>query len=253
MSKLKVAPLTLFLILLCMIVGGCDKYSDDLQNLGKRVEKLEDSLNVAGKEVERLQKYLLTLQQLAQAIESDGYVNQLTKNPDGSFTIVFNNGSSFVVHQGKDGANGVDGADGKSVEDLGLTMKRGSDGVLYWWMGNDWLLDGNGNKMRASGVDGKDGVDGQDGADGTPGKDNLTAIIPQTRINNVTNEWEISTDGGTTWTSTGVKGNGIDGANGKDATPDIFLLANVDEVSKVVTFYLKNGSVIQAPILEVLH
>ena len=39
-------------------------------------------------------------------------------------------------------------------------------------------------------------------AQGDKGAD---AIAPQVRINADTNEWEISTDGGKTWNSTGVK------------------------------------------------
>ena len=43
---------------------------------------------------------------------------------------------------------------------------------------------------------------------GSAGK---TAIAPQMRINAESNEWEISTDNGTTWTSTGIKATGEKG------------------------------------------
>ncbi|NUK97501.1 hypothetical protein HUT37_01040 [Bacteroides sartorii] len=48
-------------------------------------------------------------------------------------------------------------------------------------------------------------------AQGDKGAD---AIAPQVRINTDTNKWEISTDGGKTWTSTGVKATGDKGAQG---------------------------------------
>lgn len=66
------------------------------------------------------------------------------------------------------------------------------------------------------GADGKDGVDGKDGIDGADG------ITPSLRINSTTNEWEVSYDSGTTWTSLGILAtgsngtNGVDGINGKD-------------------------------------
>ena len=40
-----------------------------------------------------------------------------------------------------------------------------------------------------------------------------SAIAPQVRINSITNEWEVSTDNGVTWSSTGVKATGNDGEN----------------------------------------
>lgn len=42
-----------------------------------------------------------------------------------------------------------------------------------------------------------------------------SAAAPRVRINNSTNEWEISTDGGMNWVSTNVKATGNNGADGK--------------------------------------
>ena len=60
-------------------------------------------------------------------------------------------------------------------------------------MNGEWLLDSEGKKIPLTGEDGKD------------------AIAPKIRINETTNEWEISTDGGNTWTSTHVAATGEDG------------------------------------------
>jgi hypothetical protein len=54
------------------------------------------------------------------------------------------------------------------------------------------------------------------GDKGDPGKD---GISPKVRINTTNNYWEISTDNGTTWTSTGVKATGAEGDDGH--TPEI--------------------------------
>ena len=43
-------------------------------------------------------------------------------------------------------------------------------------------------------------------AQGAKGDD---AIAPQVQINATTNEWEISTDGGKNWKSTGIKATGV--------------------------------------------
>ena len=55
------------------------------------------------------------------------------------------------------------------------------------------------------------GADGADGAKGEPGADGIT---PQLRINSTTNEWEVSLDNGTTWSSTGVVATGAKGDKG---------------------------------------
>lgn len=70
-------------------------------------------------------------------------------------------------------------------------------------------------------------IKGEKGEDG---------ISPKVRINETTNEWEISTDNGVTWTSTGVKATG---ENGQDlATKEVtvtynFNLGNIDLVDEI--------------------
>lgn len=93
---------------------------------------------------------------------------------------------------GKDGADGSDGSDG-STPQIGA---EADGGTYYWTVNGEWLLDSEGKKIPLTGEDGKD------------------AIAPKIRINETTNEWEISTDGGNTWTSTHVAATGEDGDNG---------------------------------------
>lgn len=90
---------------------------------------------------------------------------------------------------GKDGADGSDGSDG-STPQIGAEAEGGT---YYWTVNGEWLLDSEGKKIPLTGEDGKD------------------AIAPKIRINDTTNEWEISTNGGNTWTSTHVAATGEDG------------------------------------------
>jgi hypothetical protein len=51
----------------------------------------------------------------------------------------------------------------------------------------------------------------------------MSLPIPLTRINPITRYWEISTDGGTTYTSTGIL---ADGQNGKDGSAEDFNMSD---------------------------
>ncbi len=123
---------------------------------------------------------------------------------------------------------------GDSWESLGVGVSdmdtiQGEDGVTpqlrinltnnMWEVSYDHGTTWESLNVKATGEDGKDGEDGQDGQDGqdgAPGTNGKDAIAPQLRINSETNMWEISTDGGTQWTSLNVKATGEDGKPGED-------------------------------------
>ena len=64
------------------------------------------------------------------------------------------------------------------------------------------------------GADGKDGVDGAVGAQGPQGEKGDDGVTPLIRINPDSNEWEVSTDNGSTWTTTNVQATGSVGLTG---------------------------------------
>ncbi len=64
------------------------------------------------------------------------------------------------------------------------------------------------------GEPGIDGEDGKDGVDGEDGKDGVDGITPLLRINEDTNEWEVSYDKGESWISLGVVATGPQGDKG---------------------------------------
>lgn len=64
-------------------------------------------------------------------------------------------------------------------------------------------------------LDALKGADGKDGIDGADGKNGVDGITPKLRINEETNEWEVSYDNGVSWTSMGVKANGEKGDTGE--------------------------------------
>ena len=90
------------------------------------------------------------------ALEEGLYITDVRDVDDG-YLIEFSNGDTITIHHGEDGEDGKDGVDGYTPV-IGVRMD--TDGVYYWTLDGEWLLDDEGNKMRVTGEDGKDGEDG---------------------------------------------------------------------------------------------
>lgn len=249
--KRRIIAVQHLLLIVGMLVASCSKfeYTDQLQNLGKRVEVLEEMELKVNEQLE-------TLHQIVMAVENNGYVTGVKENPDGTLSVTFNTGKEVTLRQGRDGK---DGKDGKEAV-LDLSVAEGPDGKMYWTLNDRWLTDEDGNLVLAGAIDGKDGKDGVDGKDGADGKDGKSAsmagaVVPQTRINPDTRHWEISTDGGNTWTDTGTVAdgadgrNGIDGKNGQNGADDIFMDVKVNADGKSITFILRDGRTFTVPIM----
>lgn len=194
----------LFVAMVGVSLTGCE-YDDselwnEIENVKDRVETLEEA-------VVKTNEDIVALQVIVNALQKNVYVTKVATNANG-YTITFSDGTTATIANGKDGVNGTNAPV--------ISVKQDTDGNYYWTIDGGWLLV-DGEKVRANGQDGADGENGADGKD---------AIAPQIRINDTTKEWEISVDGGLTWTSTGVVAEGKDGANGSNgsngATGDSF-------------------------------
>ena len=163
---------------------------NEIENVKDRVETLEEAVIKTNEDI-------VALQAIVAALQNNLYVVAVTTTAEG-YVIEFSDGTKATIANGKDGVNGTNAPV--------ISVKQDGDGNYYWTVDGEWLLV-DGERVRANG---KDGEDGENGANGANGKD---AIAPQVRINDVTKEWEISTDGGITWVSTGVVAEGKDGAN----------------------------------------
>ncbi len=184
------------------ILFACGEAYDDTQirnevnSLKDRVAKLEQICKDINSDVDALQA-------IVEALQDDVTVDSVVANDNG-YTINFSDGQSVTITNGKDGADGSDGADGEDGSD-GVDGEDGKDGVdgntpvigvkqdggvYYWTVDGEWLLDAEGNKIKA---EGKDGEDGKDGATGTVDG----VIVPELKVEE--GYWKVSTDGGITW------------------------------------------------------
>ncbi|MBP3318072.1 MAG: leucine-rich repeat protein [Alistipes sp.] len=232
------------LVAITMIIAGCSESFDD----SKIWDKLDDHESRIAK-LEELCKQMNTnissLQTIVKALQNNDYVTGVTPiTKDGEtvgYTITFTKSQPITIYHGKDGKDGQNGADGKDGVDGkdGSTpiigVKQDTDNIYYWTLNGEWLLDANGNKIKAQGTDGKDGQDGADGKDG---------ITPQLKIEN--DYWYISYDNGTSWTqlSKATGEDGQDGANGANGDSFFQSVAH-DENDVYIT--LADGTVIVLP------
>lgn len=156
---------------------ACSYDDSDLWNavngIEDRVENLENASAQMNTDIKSLQSIL-------QAIQNNISITDITRTENG-YTIKFSNGTEATI------TNGIDGASAPEI-----SVRKADDGLYYWTIGGDWLIV-DGEKVRATALDGTD------------------AIAPQMRINSETGIWEISTDGGKVWTSTGISAKGDKG------------------------------------------
>ena len=214
---------TYLLVAITMIIAGCSESFDDskiwdkLNDHESRIAKLEELCK-------QMNTNISSLQTIVKALQNNDYVTGVTPiTKDGEtvgYTITFTKSQPITIYHGKDGKDGKNGADGKDGVDGkdGSTpiigVKQDTDNIYYWTLNGEWLLDANGNKIKAQGTDGKDGedgADGEDGKDGTDGEDGADGkdgITPQLKIEN--NYWWVSYDNGATWQQAG-KATGEDG------------------------------------------
>ena len=253
-------------------------WQEVVEDLDERVETLEVLCA-------EMNTNITSLQTIVDVLQSNDFITSIVEiKKDGKvvgYTITFGKHDPITIYHGQDGKNGQNGTNGKDGQDgadgkdgqNGADGKDGStpvigvaqdtDGVYYWTLNGEWLLDDNGNKLPVSGADGKDGAngadgkDGQNGTDGKDGQDGKDGVTPQLKIEE--GYWFISYDNGATWTqlgkATGEDGkDGVDGedgkdgqngADGKDGQDGDSIFQSVTQDENYVYFTLADGTVIK--------
>ena len=239
--------LTLFAIVLAVGVSSCSKFDDSA--IWDKLNEQEQTLNDHEKRIvalEELCKQMNTninaLQTLVEALEKRDYVTNVSPvRKDGEvigYTISFADSDTITIYHGENGKDGADGKDGYTPQ---IGVMKDTDGIYYWTLDGEWLLDGKGNKIQANGVNGIDGTDGSNGEDGTNGVDGIT---PRLKIEN--DYWYVSYDEGSTWIELG-KATGENGSNGIDGVGGDSIFSSVTQDEEYVYFNLADGTMITLP------
>nr|MBE6191165.1 hypothetical protein [Rikenellaceae bacterium] len=226
--------------LLCAVGCGGDEYDDsalrkDLTDLANRVAKLEQLC-------QQMNTNISSLQTIVNALQQNDYITSVAPVTQGGkvigYTITFSRSGAITIYHGEDGKDGTNGANGKDGYTPQVGVMKDTDGIYYWTVDGEWLLDAKGNKIQAVGTDGKDG---EDGTNGSNGKDGIT---PQLKIEN--DYWYVSYDNGKTWTQLG-KATGADGSDGTDGADGDSIFKSVTQDDEFVYFNLSDGTMITLP------
>ncbi len=243
MRKIKLFVLSVVIVLFTACHGNLWDAIDDLD---ARVAKLEELCK-------EMNTNISALQTIVEVIQDNDFITGIVPIEKGGevigYTIMFGKHEPITIYNGEDGKDGQNGSGSTPI--IGVT--KDTDGVYYWTLNGEWLLDDEGNKLPVSGKNGNDGENGEgsDGESGTIGKDGVT---PQLKIEN--GYWYISYDNGATWTELGKavgedgeKGDkGDKGDAGNDGQNGDSMFTSVTYDDNNVYFTLTDGSVLIVPL-----
>ena len=240
------------LALITMLALSCNKFDDSA--IWDKLNDHEGRIAYLEEVCKTMNANIVNLQTLVTALEANDHIINASPLVTGDgYTFTFKSGKSVVIYDGEDGLdgiNGIDGKDGVNGKD-GVTpvisVMQDVDGIYYWTVNNQCLLI-NGEKVRASAIDGNDGENGTNGTNGTNGingTDGKDGITPKFKIQD--DYWYISYDNGDSWDKLG-KASGSNGLNGDDG--DSFF-KGVSMSDGFVQFTLNddNETIIKVPYL----
>ena len=209
--------MSLGLALSCL---ACSKYDDSalydrLAKLEQRVGAIEEKVKVANEDIK-------TLRSLVSASTQGKTITEVKKTDEG-YDLIFSDKQVISIKHGRNGADG-------HRPQISVAQENG---VYYWQLDGQWLLDAQNKKVRVSG---ETGPVGPQGAQGVAGQDGKT---PKLRIN--AGKWEVSYDN-STWTAVTV----VSGATpGNTTVEGLNLFKKIEEKGNEVIITLTSGSVIK--------
>ena len=153
--------MSLGLALSCL---ACSKYDDSALNdrlakLEQRVGAIEEKVKVANEEIK-------TLKDLVSASTQGKTITEVKKTDEG-YDLIFSDKQVISIKHGRNGA------DGHSPK---ISVAQ-ENGVYYWQLDGQWLLDAQGNKVRVSGETGPVGPQGPQGVVGPQGPKGETGAV----------------------------------------------------------------------------
>ena len=201
---------------------ACSKYDDSALN--DRLAKLEQRVGAIEEKVKVANEDIKTLKSLVSASTQGKTITEVKKTDEG-YDLIFSDKQVISIKHGRNGADG-------HRPQISVAQENG---VYYWQLDGQWLLDAQNKKVRVSGETGPVGPQGPQGVAGQDGK------TPKLRIN--AGKWEVAY-GDNDWKE--VPGSA--GATLGETTVeglDLFKKIELDGDNVVIT--LKSGDKIKLP------
>ena len=215
-----------------------NEYGESIRDHEQRISALEELCKQMNTNIEALQT-------IVSALEKRDYVTNVSEvRSNGEvigYTISFAYSDTVTIYHGQDGKDGQNGANGNDGYTPQIGVMKDTDGIYYWTLDGEWLLDGKGNKIQANGVNGTNGSNGTNGTNGVDG------ITPRLKIEN--DYWFVSYDNGVTWQQLGkaTGEDGTDGNDGIDGEDGDSIFKSVTQDDEYVYFNLSDGTMITLP------
>ena len=156
-----------FAAFLSAFTGCTEMVQDELDATHAKLERLQALIESMNKDISTLNS---VVDELLYAESHTIIPGSLVQTEEG-YDLTFRDGKTIHIHFG------TDGKDGRTLIPVGV--RDDVDSLYYWTLDGEWMLDAEGNKMRAGSTDGTDGIE------------------PKFKVED--DFWWISTDGGETW------------------------------------------------------
>ncbi len=204
------------------ILAGCSEFDDS--NLQNRVDNLENRIEALEALCNQVNTNISSLQALVSALQNGDSIVQvapiLKNGKEIGYTITFAKGDPIIIYHSSDEG----GSDGYGPV---IGVKKASDGLYYWTLDGEWMLDAAGGKMLAQGIDGDSALDGKDG------------VTPMVKID--AGYWMVSYDNGASWERLAEAGD--------SGTPSDKFFKSIINADGTVIFTLTDGTEITIPKL----
>ena len=196
--------------LMALVLTACSyddsELWDKVNDLDNRVKTLEGLCREMNTNIESLETILESLN------ENEHVSNIAPITEDGEvvgYTITFTSGESVTIYNNNEA--------GGTTPSLGVA--KDEDGLYYWTLDGEWLLDNAGNKVKAEGTDG---------------------LTPRLKVED--GYWYVSYDNGATWVEAGA-------ATTEGSGDNLFKEVSYDD--EYVYLTLADGTVLVLPRTKV--
>lgn len=216
-----------------LTIFSCSDFDDTAIN--KKINELEIRLAELEEVCTSINSNITSLQTIVNVVQNQDCITglEVVYADDGTteigYTINFKQAPAITIYHGETGKDGIDG----HTPIIGV--KKADDGISYWTLDDEWIIDSNGEKVCAIGIQGEAGIAPQFKIERNP----LMNNIPY---------WYISYDNRATWTAL-YQATGENGTNGKDGD-SLFESVELSEngVKLIITMNDSDKTVYEIPV-----